>query len=157
MKKMVSRSAIVAAACLLTTLAIAEPPMGRSGGLSGRDPAQMVSHMADRLDLSEDQQTEITALLTAEQEKMQNEHYKLTELRNQLMSQTDEFDDDKVREITNDMGVISGELAYSRTFTFSEINKILTEDQQAKLESFLKDRGDRSGGRGGRESRHKGR
>ena len=150
MKKLVSRSAIVAVACLLTTLAIAESPMGRSGPPSGRDPAQIISHMADRLDLSEEQQTEITALLTAEREKMQYEHDKLAQLRKQLMSQTGEFDDYTVRNITDQMGVISGKLAYSKAFTLSEVSKILTEEQRAKLVGFLKDKGDRSGSRGGR-------
>lgn len=140
MKKLLSRTAIGAMVCLIATLVIAGPPMGRPGPPFGQNPAQMAGHMADRLDMSDDQRIQVKALLEAEHKRLQTERGKLAELRSQLMSMYDEFDSEKAKEITDQMGIISGKLAYSRAHSLSEISEILTEEQRAQLGSFLKDR-----------------
>lgn len=117
--------------------------MGHSGPPFDRDPAIMVAHMSQRLDLSDDQQSQITTLLEAEQDQVQNDRDQLKSLREQLISMEGDFDSDATRYITDEMGVLRGRLTYNRASTFSEINQILTEEQREKLSGFIGERGER--------------
>ncbi|MBE9540623.1 MAG: Spy/CpxP family protein refolding chaperone [Proteobacteria bacterium] len=153
MKNLLSISALVAAAFLSASVSIAGPPMGHSGPPFGQDPAIMIAHMSQRLDLSDDQQSQITTLLEAEQDQMQNNRDQLKSLREQLMSMEGDFDSDTARYITDEMGVLSGRLAYNRASTFSEINQILTEEQREKLSGFIEERGGRRGERHNKANR----
>lgn len=147
MNNFLSKSAAVATACLLASMTYAGAPMGQSGPPFGHEPAQMAKQMADRLDLSDDQQAQITALLISEKENVQDEREQLKSLREQLASHTGEFDSDNARETADKIGVISGNLAYARAYSFSKINNILTEEQQAQLGRFMADRNSRRGER----------
>jgi len=147
MKNLPLKSVLVAAAFLVASVSIAGPSMGHSGPPFERDPTELVSHMAERLDLSDDQQSRITTLLEAEHGQVQSDRDQLKSLRDQLVSMEGDFDSDSTRVITDEMGVISGRLAYSRASTFSEINQILTEDQRDKLDGFMQGRTGRRGER----------
>ncbi len=142
-----SKAAVVATACLLAALIFPTASVAKPGGPSGHDPVQMVERMTQRLDLTEQQQSEITALLEAEQENVRGEREQLKGLREQLISHGEDFDSDSARKTADNIGVISGNLAYARAYTLSEVNKILTEDQRAQLGSFMDERGGHRGER----------
>jgi len=150
MKKLLSISVLAAAACLVASVSTAGSPMGHSGPPFGRDPAQIVSHMSKRLNLSDDQQSQITTLLEAEQDQVRGDRDQLKILRNQLMSAEGDFDSDSAKYIADEMGVISGKLVFSRASTLAEINQVLNEEQRDALGEFMQER------KGHRGERHNG-
>lgn len=147
MKLSISKMAVVATASLLASLSFSGAAIAERGAPPGHDPVQMVEKMTQRLNLTEQQQSQITALLESEKENVRSEREQLKGLREQLTSHDGEFDSDSARKTADKIGVISGNLAYARAYTQSELNKILTEDQQAQLSSFMNERGGHRGER----------
>ncbi len=140
MNRLIRRAAIVTVACMVASMTFAGPPMGHSDAPFGHSPEKILRQMTDRLDLSEDQQSHIAQLLKSEHKKMRSERDQLKNLRDQLKPDGEEFNTDKAREAADEIGVISGNMAYARASTMAKINTILTDDQQKNLHKLSAER-----------------
>ena len=107
------------------------------------DPAQMVARMADKLDLSEEQQSGIEAILTETREQSAADHARLRELRQQLRSQRGEFDADAARRQADEIGQITGRMVYQAASTQAQVYQLLNDEQRAELGEFMEDHGPR--------------
>lgn len=102
------------------------------------DPARMVAHMAEDLDLTADQVTEITAVMTDEQTKTADYRAKLGDLDTQMRAATanGHFDEAAVRSIAAQQAAIFTELTVERERGRSQIYNTLTTEQRTKFESM---------------------
>lgn len=103
------------------------------------DPAQMVARMADKLDLSEDQQAGIETILTETRQQSAADHARLRELRQQLRAQPGAFDADAARRQADEIGQITGRMVYQAASTQAQIYQLLDEEQRAEMEEFMED------------------
>jgi len=103
------------------------------------DPARMVAHMADRLDLSEDQQAGIEALLSESREQSAADHARLRELRQQLRMQRGAFDAGEAQRLADEIGQITSRMVYQAASTQARIYQLLDEEQRAELGEFMED------------------
>ncbi len=135
--------------CLAASTGIAAPPMGPPGAHLGGNPMQMVARMSEQLELSEEQQDSVIALLRSEQEEIAGEREHLKELHLLMMAQGEEFDPEVAHDFAEQIGAATAKLAYSRAYTFAQIRTILDDDQRAKLSEMQERR--KSQGKGRRE------
>ena len=149
MNKLITKYIAATALCLVASAGIAAPPMGPPGAHPGGSPMQMVARMSDQLELSEEQQDSVIALLRSEQEEIAGEREHLKELHSLMMAQDEEFDPETAQDIAEQIGAATAKLAYSRAHTFAQIRTILDDDQRAKLSEMLERR--KSQGKGRRE------
>lgn len=103
------------------------------------DPGQMVARMADKLDLSEDQQAGIEAILAETRQQSAVDHARMRELRQQLRAQRSEFDADAARRMADEIGQITGRMVYQAASTQAQIYQLLDEEQRAELGEFMED------------------
>ena len=100
---------------------------GREGGERHMDPSKRAQMLSQRLDLTNDQQSKVKEIFTAQQKKMQS-----------LMQDESGSREDK-----------RAKFEQLRSETDSQIRAVLTGDQQQKFDTMLKDREQHM--RGGRE------
>jgi Spy/CpxP family protein refolding chaperone len=103
------------------------------------DPAQMVARMADKLDLSDDQQTGIEAILSETREQSATDHARLRELRQQLRAQRGAFDADEAKRQADEIGQITSRMVYQAASTQAQIYQLLDDGQRAELDRFMED------------------
>lgn len=101
-------------------------------------PEKRLARMARELGLSDAQQAQIKAVFAAEREKNGPLMEKMKEYRKQLhdASKATPFDEAAVRDIAVNKAQVGVELTVSRSRVHSQINAILTPEQQAKLEKL---------------------
>lgn len=105
--------------------------------------------VADLIGLSEDQQTQITAIRDEERSNNVTQREKMQEYREQIWALTDAgtFDEQAVRAIAEAKAEIQIEMAVARARMHSKIHAIMTPEQQelaTKLRSVRKGRGGKS-------------
>ena len=103
------------------------------------DPARMVEHMADKLDLSEDQQTGVEAILAETREQSAADHARLRQLRQQLRGMRGDFDADSARRLADEIGQITGRMVYQATSSQAQIYQLLNAEQREELDEFMED------------------
>ncbi len=122
---------------------------GRSERRHGPGP-EMMEHMARVLGLSEDQKTQIKALMDGVQATEEARHQKMDDLRKQLEAATanGQFDGTKVREIANQQAQIHADQIVEHERMKAKVFSLLTPEQRVKVEEMHK--------RGGGEYRRHG-
>ena len=121
------------------------------GNQSGKNRQGRV---AEELGLSEKQQDQIETIREEERTAIQALRDKMHDYQEQLRELTNEgtFDEEAIRKIAEEKAKIQIEMAIAKARMHSQINEIMTPEQQelaAKLRSDRFDkRGDRRGGRG---------
>ena len=112
---------------------------GRSERRHGPGP-EMMEHMAQVLGLSEDQKTQIKALMDGVQAAEEARHQKMEELHKQLEAATanGQFDETKVREIENQQAQIHAEQIVEHERMKAKVFSLLTPEQRIKAEEMHK-------------------
>ena len=111
---------------------------GRSERRHGPSP-EMMEHMAKVLGLSEDQKTQIKALMDGVQASEEARHQKMDELHKQLEAATHgQFDETKVREIANLQGQIHADQIVEHQRMKAKVFSLLTPEQRVKAEEMHK-------------------
>ena len=103
------------------------------------DPARMVERMADKLDLSAEQQTGVEAILAETRDKSAEDHARLRELRQQLRGMRGDFDADSARRVADEIGQITGRMVFQATSTQARIYQLLNAEQRAELDEFMEE------------------
>lgn len=125
---------------LAVTLLLAASSWSMPHGGRGHDPEKMLAHMTQRLDLTEQQQTEVGALLTEAHEQGQADSKRLKELRSTLRDQLKAFDAQSLQAAADEIGALTSRQVYARTSTHAQIYALLDERQQAKMEKLQEKR-----------------
>jgi len=115
------------------------------------DPARMMSHLGEKLDLNDDQKDSIENLLTTAKESTAADRERMHALRTQMMDMRGNFNDGKAHEIADEIGQITGRMVYQASAAWAQVYQQLDTDQRSKLDSMMAQRGKHRG-----KSRHGG-
>ena len=130
-----------AAAAAAITASAATWSMGPGGSMGPRggdhDPGRMLAHMADQLDLSSEQKATVESLLSASRQGNEANRQRLQELREELMAMHGNFDADRAQQIANEIGEITGSMVFAASKTWSEVYKVLDEEQRQELDELM--------------------
>ena len=142
-------------ACLaLLSLSAATWSMGPGGGGMYHDPARMIAHMSDKLNLSEEQQSQVEEIMGASRAKGAEDRKRMQELRTQMHAQQANFNAGEAQKIADEIGEITGRMVFQASSSAAQVNVLLTDDQKAQMQEMMKQRGERRGKRreGGKKS-----
>lgn len=94
-----------------------------------------VDRIAKKLDLSDDQRTQIEGIMAASKQQMRDHHDKLRANRKQLKSlmRQSPLDEVALRQIADSQGDLQADMTVLRAQQRAKINDILTSEQRAKL------------------------
>jgi Spy/CpxP family protein refolding chaperone len=138
---------IVAFALCVSVLVFAIEATARPGPGDGPDGGDMVGRMSEHLDLSVDQQEQITTIVNTAHLEGAVDQERKRQIEKELRGLAENFDAGSAQALADELGEIAGRLAYSRVYTMSQVREILTEEQiaqrQEQRESFS---GHRRGG-----------
>ena len=106
----------------------------------GPGSPEMIEHMARALGLTEDQKTQIKALMDGIQATEEARHQKMEELQKQMEAATanGQFDEAKVREIATQQGQIHAEQIVEHERMKAKVFSLLTPEQRVKAEEMHK-------------------
>jgi len=107
------------------------------------DPGRMLTHMANRLDLSDDQQAQVKSIVEGGMEQSSADRKRLEELRGELKAMRDDFDQGQAQKIADEIGEITGRMVYQFSSSYAEFYSLLTDEQKAELEQLKEERGER--------------
>ena len=110
--------------------------MGPGHKYSGR--GFNVERMANKLDLTDDQRTQIEAIAEESREQMSDQRNKLQANLEQLreLMQQSPFNEAEVRNIADAQGDLKADMIVLRAQQRTKINAVLTDDQHAQLEKM---------------------
>ncbi|HKR58417.1 MAG TPA: Spy/CpxP family protein refolding chaperone [Pyrinomonadaceae bacterium] len=113
---------------------------GRGERRHGPGSPEMIEHMARALGLTEDQKTQIKAVLDGVQATEDARHQKMEELHKQMEAVTanGQFDEAKVREIANQQAQIHADQIVEHERMKSKLFSLLTPEQRVKAEEMHK-------------------
>ncbi len=115
---------------------------GHSGfsGLSGfHGRGAMLHRIADKLDLSESQRTDIREVFQAHRAEIKAEVEKLRTARQEQTAaiHADAFDEDAIRAASAKVAAAQADLAVARAKIASEVREILTPEQRVKAKAMM--------------------
>jgi Spy/CpxP family protein refolding chaperone len=144
------KKALIAFAGGLTLLAgvslsQAQPGMSldalhESGGVMAR--------FSEALDLTEQQELDIAAIFEEAHDATEADKVRLAELRDAMRALLEAFDDQQAQIIAEEIGEITGELAYQRAVTRADVRAVLTVEQLETLATLREEHEERRGRRG---------
>lgn len=111
----------------------------------GPDPARMIAHLSDRLDLSGEQQAEVESLVAAAKQGGEADRARLQELRAQMLAMKGNFDPGQAQAIADEIGQITARVVYQASETFARVYQLLNAEQQAELEELMARHSERRG------------
>jgi len=134
---------------------------GQDGGMGGPDimgMAMHLLHLGEELGLSDQQKTEIGAILDAARPRMEELQNSMQESREQWREGFDpaNFDEQEARNFAESQAAIHVELMVLGMKTRSQVFAILTPEQQEQLQSFREEGGPAGYGHHKGTSHHKG-
>ncbi|PLX82817.1 MAG: hypothetical protein C0617_13165 [Desulfuromonas sp.] len=131
-------------------IALAEdaPMMGRYGE-RGRGPGHRIEAMAEVLELSEEQQAQIEAVMAAEREATEPYREQMRQTREELREtmQDGAFDEARIRALAARQAAAKTEMIVSKARTHSKIFAFLTPEQQVLAKKLRPLMGPRKGPR----------
>lgn len=101
------------------------------------DDGRMLAYLADELDLSAAQESEIRALHEAVSKQSADDRQMLSELRERMHAQLDDFDAGEAQRIAERIGEITTRLVYTTTSTRAAVRALLTAEQRAHLDELM--------------------
>lgn len=132
------------AAISLLTISMAAWSWGGGGGME-HDPGRMIAHMSERLDLTDEQQTEMEALLAAASEGSAADRKRLQQLREQLRDSKGDFNPEDARVAADEIGQITARLVFQAASTQARVYQLLSPEQREKMASMMAARAERRG------------
>ncbi len=138
------------AAASLVTLTSASWSMHHGMGMGmgmgkAHDPQRMLAHMTERLELDEQQQSQIETLLLSAQASMATDRQRLHELRGELQRMGLDFDAGRAQALADEVGQITSRLVYQAASTQAQLQTLLTPEQRETMAAMMEKRGERRG------------
>ena len=110
--------------------------MGHPGG-TDHDPARMLAHMADKLELDTAQRAEVEKLLTGAKQANAADRNRMEDLRAELMAQQNSFDPFAAQRIADEIGQITGRMVYRASETWAQVYQLLNAEQRVALDAMI--------------------
>jgi len=146
MKNSIGKALLGATMAGLALLSLSATSWAMSHGAGmDHDPGRMVAHMAQRLDLSEEQQNRVEELLTSSREQSAADRERLQVLRKQMHAQRNDFNTGEAQKIADEIGEITGRVVFDATRTHAEVYQLLTDEQRQEMDAMMEKRGERRG------------
>lgn len=123
-------------------LAHAGPAMIASG-----PPERMLEHMAEHLDLSDEQREQVRAIFDRGDELARADRERLHELRSRLRDNRDDFDAGAVQAAADEIGQITARMTYRMAEKQHQVREVLTGEQREELDEFAERRKEHRGKR----------
>ena len=111
----------------------------------GPDPGRMLAHMGDRLGLSSEQKSQVEGLLSAGKEANAANHARMNELRTQMLAMRDSFDEQKARQVADEIGQVTASMVYQASATWAQVYRLLDAEQKAQLDGMMARRAEHRG------------
>lgn len=124
-------------AAAATTLAASAAVWSMGPGGGDHDPGRMLTHMADKLDLSAAQRASVEELMSASREANQADRQRLQVLRQQLQAMRGDFDADKAQGIADEIGQITSRMVFQTSKTWSGVYQLLDTEQREELDNLM--------------------
>ncbi len=131
----------LAAAGIGAAVLLSGPSFAGDGG--DRGPDRMMEQMTEVLELSDVQKTRIQGVLAQGREAGAADRERIRALRESLRAGRDSFDANQVKAATDELGEITGRMAYRRTETQYQIRELLNDEQRVELDEMMEQRKDR--------------
>ncbi len=128
----------------IATLIFAAGVLGVATQLSARpglvgqamDPLDHIERIAEHLDLSAEQEQEITQIINAAQIANAVDRERLQQIREELRESGENFDAGAAQELADELGQITSRLTYSHVNTMAAVRAVFTQEQIAQIEEF---------------------
>jgi periplasmic protein CpxP/Spy len=111
------------------------------------DSGRMLAHLADELNLSEEQETQIHAVYEQLHESSEQDRERLEQLKASLHAQREDFDAGKTQQLADELGTITSRMAFAAASAHARIYQLLDEQQRAELAELREERGKHRGRR----------
>ena len=132
-------------------VAVALPSSARPGfGGESMDPLDHIERMAEHLDLTEDQEQQITDIVNEAQLANAVDRERQHQIREEMRELTVTLDEGRAQILADELGEITSRLAYSHVVTMAAVRNVFTAEQLAQIEEFRGRRGEPGGKPGGR-------
>jgi protein CpxP len=115
------------------------------GGARDHDPAKMLSHMTERLDLTQEQQGQIKEVMVSSREQSSADQERMKVLREEMREQRDNFDAGEAQKLADEIGEITSRMVFDATSTHARIYLLLTDEQKAEMDAMMEKRHERRG------------
>ena len=101
----------------------------------------MIEHVAQRLDLSDEQRDQIRDILLSHKDELQAELQAVRDARSAQFDaiHADTFNEAAIRAAAAEVGTAEAELAVTRGVIVSEVRQVLTPEQQAEAAKLRQD------------------
>ena len=109
------------------------------------DPARMIAHMTERLDLTEEQQGQIKEIMASSRTQSGADRERMKVLRQQMRAQRDNFDAGEAQNIADEIGEITSRMVFQATSTHARVYQLLTDEQKAEMDAMMEKRQERRG------------
>lgn len=120
----------------LVALSLSVPAMAQQA--AGGQPDQ-VDQLAQMVGLSEDQQTEIRAIIDEMQGEIGELRQEARALQQQMQGEIkSDFDEDAIRDRAEELGDVTGEIAALSTLMQAKVDKVFTQEQRDELDKRMK-------------------
>ncbi len=116
--------------------------------MASHDQGRMMAELADKLDLTAAQETEIKTIYADASSASKADRERLRQLREQLLAQGADFDPGEAQKLADETGEITTRLVYSMASTRARIGAVLTDSQREQLQDLQAAR--HKGRRGGK-------
>ena len=122
---------------VLGMLGVATQLSARPGsGMENMDPLDRIERMAEHLDLSAEQEQEINRLVDEVQIANAVDRERLHQIKEDLRALATSFDDGAAQTLTDELGQISGRVAYRNISTMAAVRELFTTEQLQQIEAF---------------------
>ena len=144
MKKSIIRAGIAAIAVLVTSVSVTAIawPGGHRGG-PGADPERMIDRLDRHLDLTDEQETQISELINASFDEASTDRDRLMTLREQLEAQTVNFDAGSAQQAADEIGTITGRMVFRKASTHASVYALLDAEQREQFAELKEKRDQR--------------
>lgn len=125
---------------LVITLVLAASSWAMAPSGRHADPERMLDRMTHKLDLTQEQQSEIGALLNASSAAIKVDTDRARVLRQTLRDQRKDFDAGSAQAAADELGQLTGRIVFARTSTRAQVYGLLTPEQQASMDEWAEKR-----------------
>lgn len=138
----------VSAGLVAMSFALASWAAPHDGHRPDFKPERMIERMADKLDLSAEQRSAATEIVTETSEATRAGREELRSLREQLHAMRGAFDEQAARQISDEIGAVTADMIYRRTSSHAAIYALLSPEQREEFDEMTEKR--RKDGKGPR-------
>jgi len=107
------------------------------------DPQRMMAHLTSKLDLSEEQQTQVKQLMGESRKALATDSKRMQALREEMKAQAASFNAGSAQKIADEIGEITGRMVFQATKTHAEIYQLLNDQQRQELDELMAKREER--------------